>query len=298
MYMQTTAFYNYRWHMTIPVFTTFVRGLTALHYARHFDNFFKFCPDILRMVDRDVYFTLRGWCMDFSDAQFIGLSLAYGKFYLRRVHHDIRIEADLKFIGEALNIGDQFVKKYCKGCDFHWGQAVHRMAIKLSADTKLQDDFKFLAFNWQKAKSIQDGQQVVRKIRARYPELAQWVDWWQKRAHLVILAEMTAAKSDDIMRRYPTTDNMLESFHATFQKVVPRDRLPLFLAVVMLYQFVENLRVHSVAIASGHAKPKRKRGKIHDGDLLAKRLVADEWTEPRPEDVRKAKLRTRNLRPP
>ena len=37
MYMQTTAFYNYRWHMTIPVFTTFVRGLTALHYARHFE---------------------------------------------------------------------------------------------------------------------------------------------------------------------------------------------------------------------------------------------------------------------
>ena len=284
--------------MTIPVFTTFVRGLSALHYARHFDNMFKFCANILRMVDRDVVFMLRGWCMDFSDAQFIGLSLAYGKFYLRRVHHDVRMETDTKFITDALNIGDQFVKKYCKGCDFHWGQAVHRMSIKLTADTKIQDDFKYLAHQWQKATSIPEGQQFVQRLRTRYPELKQWIDWWQKRAHLVILAEMTAAKSEDIMTCYPTTDNLLEAFHSTFQTIIPRDHLPLFIGVKMLYLFVENLRVHSVGIVSGHAKPKRKRGKIHEGDRLAKRLSKDEWTEPRPEDVRKAKLRTRNLRPP
>ena len=125
-----------------------------------------------------------------------------------------------------------------------------------------------------------------------------WIDWWQKRAHLVILAEMTAAKSEDVMQCYPTTDNALESFHAQFQRIVPRDYLPLFIGVRLLYLFVEHLRIQSVGIGSGHAKAKRKRGKIHDGARLAKSLSKDEWVDPRPEDVRKAKLRTRNLHQP
>ena len=155
-----------------------------------------------------------------------------------------------------------------------------------------------MAFQWQKATSILEEQQYVKKIITRYPELKQWVAWWQKRAHLVILAEMTAAKSEDIMQCYPTTDNTLESFHAQFQKIVPRDYLPLFIGVRMLYLFVEHLRIQSVGIGAGHAKAKRKRGKIHDGTRLAKSLSKEEWIDPRPEDVRKAKLRTRNLRPP
>jgi hypothetical protein len=85
MYMQTTAMYNYSLKLTIPVFTTLLRGLTALDYTRHFDNLFKYCPDILQLVEGELKFRLRGWCMDFSDAQFMGLGLAYGKQYMKRV---------------------------------------------------------------------------------------------------------------------------------------------------------------------------------------------------------------------
>ena len=46
MYMQTMAFYNFKWHMTVPVFTTFLRGLTAIHYCRHFNNFFRYSREV------------------------------------------------------------------------------------------------------------------------------------------------------------------------------------------------------------------------------------------------------------
>ena len=52
--------------------------------------------------------------MDFSDAQFMGLALAYGKVYLRPVNHDMRIETNMDFITDALHYGDQFVRAHCK----------------------------------------------------------------------------------------------------------------------------------------------------------------------------------------
>ena len=86
---------------------------------------------------------------------------------------------------------------------------------------------------------------------------------------------------------------MRSNFPAKFQKIVPRDYLPLFIGVKMLYLFVENLRFHSSGSASGHAKAKRKRVEVHDGERLAKNLHLNEWTEPRPELVSQTKLRTR-----
>ncbi len=87
MYMQTTSFYNFKWNMTVPVMSTWLRGLTAMHYARHFDNFFKFHPDVVIVTaDTEVLFQLKGFCMDFSDVQFIGLGVAFGKLVLRQVH--------------------------------------------------------------------------------------------------------------------------------------------------------------------------------------------------------------------
>ena len=61
MYMQTIAFYNFKWNLTVPVVTTWLRGLTAMHYARHFDNFFKFNPTVVDERQGKVYLGLRGF---------------------------------------------------------------------------------------------------------------------------------------------------------------------------------------------------------------------------------------------
>ena len=229
------AFYNFKYNLTIPAFTTFVRGFTALHYVRHFDGFFRFNPTILRPQERALAFMLRGFCMDFSDAQFMGLSLAYGKVYLRQVNHDVRIDTSMEFISDALHFGDQFVRKYCKGCDFHYGQAVQRMSVRMSVEKQEQEDFKNLAFRWKTAKSTADGKSILKKITTKYPQLNNWVDWLKKRAHLVIEAEMKVAKPEDIMLSNPSTDNNLESFHAKFHNIAPRTQLPVFLGVCMFY---------------------------------------------------------------
>ena len=109
MYMQTMAFYNFKWCMTVPVMSTWLRGLTAMHYCRHFDNFFKYNPDVIVMRGLEIFFQLMGFCMDFSDAQFIGLGIAYGKLFLRLVHKDQRHDNDRAFLLAAREIGEQFV---------------------------------------------------------------------------------------------------------------------------------------------------------------------------------------------
>jgi hypothetical protein len=124
MYMQTMMFYNFKWKMTVPVMTTWLRGLTAMHYARHFDNFFKYNPEVIEVRGSDTYFKLKGFCMDFSDAQFIGLGVAYGKLVLRQLNKDLRHDRQLDFLHAARGLGTQFVNKYCKGCSFHFGQSI------------------------------------------------------------------------------------------------------------------------------------------------------------------------------
>jgi hypothetical protein len=94
---------------------------------------------------------LLGFVMDFSDAQFIGLALAYGKMYFRVVHNDRRHDRDPTFLVAARTVGDQFVEKYCKGCEFHYAQSVRRVSMHVSKDEDKTEEFKALAFSWQKA---------------------------------------------------------------------------------------------------------------------------------------------------
>jgi hypothetical protein len=291
MYMQTMAFYNFKWKMTVPVMTTWLRGLTAIHYARHFDNFFKFNPDVLVVRGAEAFFQLMGFCMDFSDAQFIGLGVAYGKLVLRQVHKDQRHDHDHSFLSAARVLGDQFVKKYCKGCLFHYAQSVRRVSMHVHADEAKRAEFRKLAFNWQKAPveatmGVQSATQVVAMIDSRFPEAKNWTKWWRKRAHLIMEADMSLHKPEDIMASYPTTDNNLESFHAHFGHAMPRRHLPLYLGVSMTYHYAEKCKTDAKAMQEGTRKQNRERGPQHSRKRLPIALRKDEWVERAPENAR------------
>jgi hypothetical protein len=174
LYMQTMAFYNFKWRMTIPVMTTWLKGFTAIHYCRHFDNFFKYNPEVLALRTQKLFFQLMGFCMDFSDAQFIGLGIAYGKVFLRRIYMDQRHDREGDFLAAARELGEQFVKKYCKGCKFHYGQSVRRVSMHVHTDDAKRTEFKTLAFAWAKApleskEGVLSANQVVDKIDAKFP---------------------------------------------------------------------------------------------------------------------------------
>ena len=296
MYMQTMAFYNFKWHMTVPVFTTFLRGLTAIHYCRHFDNFFHYNPDVVIMREAEVFFQLMGFCMDFSDAQFIGLGIAYGKLFLRLVHKDTRDDRDVDFIKQARHYGDLFVARYCKGCLFHFVQSVRRVSVHVDVDDVKRREFTHLALQWQKAPStgtpaVMSADQVVAKIESQFPAIRKWIKWWKKRAHLIIEGNMALVKPQEIMESKPPTDNNLEAFHSTWYHVIPRTHMPLFLGVALSYHFAENCRAHAEGIAAGDRKANRQRGSQHDRKRLPKALKADEWVQRPPENARS--LRTR-----
>ena len=108
--------------------------------------------------------------MDVSDAQFIGLGVAYGKLILRQLNKkDQRHDRELDFLHAAHGLGAQFVEKYCKGCSFHYGQSIQRVSFHVHTDDAKRKEFKDLAFKWQTAPlDSQDGlmsaDQVVAKV--------------------------------------------------------------------------------------------------------------------------------------
>ena len=226
--------------------------------------------------------------MDFSDAQFMGLAIAYGKAYLRFINHDHRLDTDLDFIAAALFIGNQFLKKYCIGCHFHFKQSVQKISVRMSTQPEEQSDFKNLAHRWQTATSVAAGEVFVRKILVKYPQLQYWVDWWKKRAHLIIEAVMKDAKSDDAMLSHPTTNNNIEAFHRVFHHVAAKTHLPLLLAVTLVYHYAIKCQTHVEGIESGHSKAKRRRGSQHKRRRLSLLLTANEFHEARPEVLPKA----------
>jgi hypothetical protein len=284
--------------MTVPVMTTWLRGLTAIHYCRHFDNFFKYNPDVLTTVGEaclgKTQLGIMGFVMDFSDAQFLGLGTAFGKWLLRTAYGDPRLDDDAAFLKKAGEIGQQFVEKYCKGCKFHYGQSVKRVCVHVTTDDAQRSLFKKLAFEWIEAPLVAaegaaSAKQVLASIKKKFPKALKWAEWWDKRAHLIVQAEMRLAKRTDIMATAPSTDNNLEAFHSTFQNVCPRTQMPLCLGVNMAYNYVENCRHHAESIVSGKRKAKRKRGKQHDTPKLPREFTVDEWNVRCPEKSRQLK---------
>ena len=242
-------------------------------------------------ADTEVLFQLKGFCMDFSDAQFIGLGVAFGKLVLRQVHKDLRHDAEPSFVNAARVIGESFVKKYCKGCFFHYTQSVRRVSMHVHADDEKRTEFRYLARKWQKAPvdskdGAQSANQVVAEIERKFPSALHWTKWWKKRAHLIMEADMSLHKPDDVMKEYPSTNNNIESFHSHFAHAVPRQYLPLFMAVGAAYFYAKNCQKHAEGIQEGTRKEKRKRGSQHKRQKLSLEYRKPEWVEPRSDTSR------------
>jgi hypothetical protein len=166
--------------------------------------------------------------------------------------------------------------------------------MHVHTDENKRNEFTKLAWEWKSAplkakEGARSAAQVVAKIDKKFPLAKNWTKWWKKRAHLIIESDMTNAKFEDFMKTFPTTNNNLEAFHATFGFAVPSSRLPMFLAVSMTYHFASNCKLHAESILDGSRKKKRKRGSQHSRSKLPRDLRADEWVERPPEKARALK---------
>ena len=141
--------------------------------------------------------------------------------FLRLMHNDKRDDRDPAFIDAARWIGEQFVRRYCKGCKFHYGQSVNRVSMHVHTDEDKRALFKKLAWEWQSApakgkEGVKSASQVVAKIEKTFSLALNWTTWWKKRSHLIIAADMSASKLEDFLKAAPSTNNNIEAFHATF----------------------------------------------------------------------------------
>ena len=73
---------------------------------------------------------------------------------------------------------------------------------------------------------VQSATQVVAMIDSRFPEAKNWTKWWRKRAHLIMEADMSLHKPEDIMASYPTTDNNLSRSTLTSDMPCPGATCP------------------------------------------------------------------------
>ena len=189
--------------------------------------FFKYNACVLTLALALLTFQLMGFCMDFSDAQFLGLGLAYGKAYLRRVQHDERPDTDPTFIKDARAIGDKFIEKYCKGCEFHFAQSIRKVSFHVTDNEEHRAKFMKLAQDWvdaplESSSGVSSAKQILERLEKKFPKAANWLKWWKKRAHLFVKSAMSLLKPADIMKSYPSTDNNMEAHHATVYRLVPR----------------------------------------------------------------------------
>ena len=93
----------------------------------------------------------------------------------------------------------QFVRRYCKGCKFHYGQSVNRVSMHVHTDEDKRALFKKLAWEWQSApakgkEGVKSASQVVAYIEKTFSLALKWTTWWKKRSHLIIAADMSASK--------------------------------------------------------------------------------------------------------
>ena len=203
--------------------------------------------------------------MDYSDAQMMGLEVSFGKWVLRKQGITTKIksgQADAKsneFVLKARAIGITHTNQHAKGCVFHYRQSVQRVSQLISTDGKEQRDFAKVAKQLLTDKAA-DFLENVNYLRRTFPKSKTWLEWWIKPAHARLVFESQMTMSAETQAVMPTTNNILEAFNRVFQLVLPRQHLPIYLAVTMAYFVSQNLQNLETLIHEGRALPSRKRG--------------------------------------
>lgn len=202
-------------------------------------DFFAVCDDTLfirlfitdeslppcSIQDASIDGNLKGFMLDFSQAEFNALILLFQ--YFHRDKTDDEIEERVAFM--------------TKGCKFHWAQQVERNAKRVSeCPTEVEEIKGALAPLAEEAnkKTVLD---TMQSHLVAYPKSHHWVKFWLRpRIRQMAFRAFATTTSWD---KLPTTNNIAESVHATLKRICKSKSYPLVIMDIWKHDYGELLKI-------------------------------------------------------
>jgi hypothetical protein len=258
--------------VTVPVFTTWQRRLHAAAYAIQWENVFLYG----KILTPNGTVLIAGFVLDFSDAQRLGLQIAYGRHLARfegaqlpRISHDEA--ADRRHAEKGKSI-----LNYVKGCAFHWGQStnrVARIAVPLGQEAV-----------WNKlVKKLMDRDLTVvvwkdtwKQIVKKFPKCQKWAKWWMHPDRAWMAFPCMKNQTPEWKLNAPSTNNNAEAFNRDEQRMMST-YMPVAVSVLSTHVYAHNVRMDYHAVESGQAPPRPdRRGKSRGKRQQSRQCSNDE----------------------
>lgn len=174
--------------------------------------------------------------VDFSEAERLGFIQAFFRFWMRR--NNSRTEAELREKAAAL---------LC-GCKQHFRSSITRVKrITAIVPVDLRTYFENLVISLIDAPP-EEYLEVASTIKAKFPKLHPWLDWWLLKEHASMLFESQHRMEAVIWESLPDSTNAEEAMHFSMysQQGKDHDFLPGWIALRKIAR--RSIMQHAVSV--------------------------------------------------
>lgn len=188
-----------------PVLYTVVGRDNTEAYERHFDRIFKVFSDSKLSLEDSI--RRLAFVIDYSGAQLKGLKNAFIRFWVNHWENGSNKEGNLE--GQALEVFETRVK----GCRRHFEISVHRMCKGGKIPDGRRAEFAKLARSMMDTSSIDEANDIRRRIVALFPLSANWIKWWSAPRVLGLVATSSQKMTLATQKTVPEDTNPVEAGH-------------------------------------------------------------------------------------
>ncbi|KAI4517633.1 hypothetical protein K525DRAFT_210448 [Schizophyllum commune Loenen D] len=249
-----------RW---VPGLMTYANGATSLHYTYHYLTLLETMQlESTAKGGGELEDRIIANVVDFSQAQREGFMTALVAFWCRDKEE---LAVDEGLIEEYR----ERASKLIKGCQQHFNAQVTRVSsISGVISPDLKGDFQRRARSLLDAQSYEEFHSISRQLRVDYPNIAEWLDWWEREPNAQMLFKPDQVMDDELWEQLPDTTNAEEAMHNKLYAAIGRDQalLPGLRALHYFAVHFEKLNRQALMgglIRYGRAEPwKRLKDKI------------------------------------
>lgn len=178
-YKMTSSVYSFKLRRSIPIFTSYQKGLDEESYAAHFYALLLHNRTLMKKENGKWTLATKGFLVDFSDSQRKGFLKACGMFILTK---NGVLKTEPEYFERASRLGEQFAE-FLHGCEFHFQQSVR----KVVSNSKLVPHDQKKAFHKAIDKLLDEDESVfnagIRELETNFPEIESWLKWWKMPQH-------------------------------------------------------------------------------------------------------------------
>ncbi|KAF5361206.1 hypothetical protein D9757_013608 [Collybiopsis confluens] len=185
----------------IPALISYSNGASAGHFEYHFLTLMETIARIATERKKDVNDELFTGIIDFSQAERLGFSQAFMRFW--RSRGDNRSDEELFSKAGTL----------LKGCWQHFSSSVTRVKrITAIVQPSSRTRFERLAKSLQNAE-LPEFIETCTTIRSEFPRLKEWLNWWLQPEHAEMLFVSRRRMPERLWSALPETTNAEEAMH-------------------------------------------------------------------------------------